>query len=56
MKLCLPFLWIVNGQYEQEWQIRFTKTTNDQWDFMAEMLRQEIANNRTASIKKVFPS
>jgi hypothetical protein len=25
---------------EQESQIRFTNTANDQWDFMAEMVRQ----------------
>jgi len=41
---------------EQEWQIRFTNTTNDQWDFMAEMVRQEIANRQTVPIKEVFPS
>ncbi len=41
---------------EQEWQIRFTNTTNDQWDFMAEMVRQEIANSQTVPIKEVFPS
>jgi hypothetical protein len=41
---------------EQKWQIRFTNTTNDQWDFMAEMVRQEIANSQTVPIKNVFPS
>ncbi len=41
---------------EQEWQIRFANTTNDQWDFMAEMVRQEIANSQTVPIKEVFPS
>ncbi|MFN4871766.1 MAG: hypothetical protein ACK5LD_18400 [Pseudanabaena sp.] len=30
---------------EPEWQIRFTNTTNDQWDFMAEMVRQELTTS-----------
>ena len=29
-------------QDEQKWDIRFTSTTNDQWDQMAAMVRQEI--------------
>lgn len=41
---------------EQEWQIRYAKTRDEQWDSMAEMVRQEIANSQTVPIKEVFPS
>ncbi|TVQ53956.1 MAG: hypothetical protein EA366_12370 [Spirulina sp. DLM2.Bin59] len=30
-------------QDEQKWETRFTATTDDQWDQMAVMVRQEIA-------------
>ena len=41
---------------EQEWQIRFAKTTDDQWDSMAEMVRQQIASSKIVPIKNLFPS
>ena len=34
-------------QDEQQWKSRFTTTTNDQWDKMAAMVRQEIATGET---------
>ena len=34
-------------QDKQQWKSRFTTTTNDQWDKMAAMVRQEIATGET---------
>ena len=35
---------------EQQWKSRFTSTTDDQWDEMAAMVRQEIAIAETVSL------
>jgi hypothetical protein len=35
-------------QDEQKWEARFIATTDDQWDQMAAMVRQEIAREETA--------
>jgi len=43
-------------QDEQKWDIRFTSTTDDQWDQMAAMVRQEIAASETASLDEIFPT
>ena len=34
-------------QDEQKWETRFSSTTDDQWDHMAAMVRQEIAKGET---------
>jgi hypothetical protein len=41
---------------EQTWETRFAATTDDQWDQMAAMVRQEIARGETATLNEVFPS
>ena len=41
---------------EQKWETRFAATTDDQWDQMAEMVRQEIASGETVPLDEVFPS
>ena len=43
-------------QDEQKWEARFMATTDDQWDQMAEMVRQEIARGETAPLNEVFSS
>ncbi len=43
-------------QDEQKWESRFTNTTDDQWDQMAAMVRQEIATGETAPLSEVFPT
>jgi hypothetical protein len=43
-------------QDEQKWDIRFSATTDDQWDQMAAMVRQEIARGETVPLDEVFPS
>lgn len=43
-------------QDEQKWEARFTATTDDQWDQMAAMVRQEIASGETVPLGTVFPS
>jgi hypothetical protein len=43
-------------QDEQKWEARFTATTDDQWDQMAAMVRQEIASGETVPSDTVFPS
>ena len=43
-------------QDEQKWETRFESTTNEQWDRMAEMVRQEIATGETVPLNTVFPS
>ncbi|MEB3122877.1 MAG: hypothetical protein VKL41_16855 [Snowella sp.] len=35
---------------EQQWKSRFTSTTDDQWDGMAAMVRQEIATGETIPV------
>lgn len=34
---------------ERKWEARFAATTDEQWDQMAAMVRQEIANGETAT-------
>jgi hypothetical protein len=43
-------------QDEQKWEIHFESTTDEQWDRMAEMVRQEIATGETVPLNTVFPS
>ena len=43
-------------QDEQKWDIRFASTTDDQWDQMAALVRQEIAASETASLDEIFPA
>lgn len=41
-------------QDEQKWESRFAATTDDQWDWMAAMVRQEIAAGETTPLSEVF--
>jgi hypothetical protein len=41
---------------EQQWKSRFTSTTDDQWDEMAAMVRQEIAIGETFPLSEIFPT
>lgn len=43
-------------QDEQKWETRFAATTDDQWDQMAAMVRQEIAVGETVPLGEVFPT
>jgi len=38
---------------EQAWTASFEATTDDQWDRLADMVRQEIANGETVPLDKV---
>ena len=42
-------------QDEKRWETRFAETTDDQWDQMAAMVRQEIASGKTVPLDDVFP-
>ena len=42
-------------QDEQQWETQFAGTSDDQWDQMAAMVRQEIASDETATLETVFP-
>ncbi|APB33147.1 hypothetical protein GlitD10_0831 [Gloeomargarita lithophora Alchichica-D10] len=42
-------------QDEQKWEAQFAATTDDKWDQMAAMVRQEIAKGETVPLDKVFP-
>lgn len=42
-------------QDEQKWETSFAATTDDQWDQMAAMVRQEIAKGEIAPLNEVFP-
>lgn len=42
-------------QDEQQWAEQFKSTTDDQWDRMADMVRQEIATGETTPLDEVFP-
>ncbi|MDJ0592588.1 MAG: hypothetical protein QNJ72_21785 [Pleurocapsa sp. MO_226.B13] len=41
-------------QDEQKWTTNFASTTDEQWDRMAEMVRQEINDGETVSLDDVF--
>jgi hypothetical protein len=41
---------------EQRWEARFAATTDDQWDQMAAMVRQEIAKGENVPFDEVFPT
>ncbi len=41
---------------EQTWKAQFASTTDDQWDRMAEMVRQEIAAGDVTPLAEVFSS
>jgi phage I-like protein len=43
-------------QDEQNWEARFAATTDDQWDQMAAMVRQEIARGEIVPLDEVFPT
>jgi len=43
-------------QDEQKWEASFAATTDDQWDRMAAMVRQEIAMGKTTPLSEVFPT
>jgi hypothetical protein len=40
---------------EQRWTEQFESTTDEQWDRLADMVRQEIAGGDTVSLDEVFP-
>ncbi|MDV2996293.1 MAG: hypothetical protein N4J56_005947 [Chroococcidiopsis sp. SAG 2025] len=41
---------------EQTWKAQFECTTDEQWDRIAEMVRQEIAAGDITPLAEVFPS
>ncbi|MGL5831974.1 MAG: hypothetical protein ACRC1Z_01930 [Waterburya sp.] len=46
---------LAESKDEQNWETRFAATTDDQWDQMATMVRQEIATGETVPLDEVFP-
>ena len=43
-------------QDDQKWETHFAATTDDQWDRMAAVVRQEIASGETVTLETVFPA
>ena len=41
---------------EQRWAQQFESTTDEQWDSLANIVRQEIANGETDPLDEVFPT
>lgn len=41
---------------EQLWTTRFSATTNEQWDKLTVMVREEIINGETISLDEIFPA
>jgi hypothetical protein len=41
---------------EKAWRDRFEATTDQQWDNLAAMVRQEISAGDTISLDEIFPS
>jgi hypothetical protein len=39
---------------EQAWASRFESTTNEQWDRLTAVIRQDIANRETVPLDEVF--
>jgi predicted negative regulator of RcsB-dependent stress response len=42
-------------QDEQQWEARFAATTDEQWEKMAAMVRQEMVGGETVPLDEVFP-
>lgn len=40
---------------ERAWKVRFESTTNEQWDRLAQVVRQEIVAGDTTPLDEVFP-
>ncbi len=40
---------------EQRWTEQFESTTDEQWDRLADMVRQDIAKGDTSPLDEVFP-
>jgi hypothetical protein len=40
---------------EQRWTEQFESTTDDQWDRLADLVRQEIVSGETSLLDEVFP-
>ena len=47
---------LAESKEEQQWETSFAATTDDQWDRMAAMVRQEITKGETVPLDEVFPS
>jgi phage I-like protein len=47
---------LAESKDEQQWETRFAATTDDQWDQMAAMVRQEIARGETVPLNEAFPA
>ncbi len=47
---------LVESREEQKWETSFADTTDNQWDRMAAMVRQEITKGETIPLDEVFPS
>ncbi len=43
-------------QDDQKWKTSFAETTDDEWDRMAAMVRQEISSGDTVPLTTIFPS
>lgn len=41
---------------ERKWKVRFEATTDNQWDRLAQMVRQEIAAGDITPLADVFPT
>lgn len=41
---------------EEAWAAQFEKTTDEQWDKLADMARKDIASGNTLSLDTLFPS
>ncbi len=41
---------------DQSWTVSFNATTDQQWDRMAELVRQEIATGDTTELEEFLPS
>jgi hypothetical protein len=47
---------LAESKDKQKWETRFAATTDDRWERMAAMVRQEIARGEAVSLDEVFPS
>ncbi|AFZ37493.1 hypothetical protein Sta7437_4015 [Stanieria cyanosphaera PCC 7437] len=43
-------------QEEERWDTRFAATTDEQWDRMAAIVREEIDKGETVPLDEVFPT
>jgi hypothetical protein len=47
--------WLAEAEDERAWNSRFAKTTDEQWDKLAEKVRKDIQAGRVVPLDQILP-